>query len=423
MSGSASNSRLRIVPILLAQVVGLACGIGGLWLNSQLLAPATLGFYGVFLSVVPIGAWVVHAGLIKYANRHWAASSARARLSRDLVAAWARRLPWLAALAGVAAWVMPGRHSAETIFLGVMLFIAAALLSLGAIAQAALQARQAHWRDCAVTVGSSVTRSFGPPLLYASLGGSAFLLWLGFGLHAVVLAALGWWMLRADWRGPVMKASAKTDFAAAYEGPLFTTLALASWIVSGMNRWLIASFHGPTEAGYFTLMGGAAVIITAMLGTAILQYAQPGLFALGDQAARNPTPLARRADLLALSYTLLAALALGSFQLAAPLLIGPLINPIYANALGWLLPGGGFGIATMTALIYHNLLLAGRRERACGPVDLTTAAVLIGGSAFSAATSLPGLKLWLLFSPLVPWLLTRTLARHYLFKPAPAPAL
>ncbi len=420
MPGPANNSRLRLIPIMLAQGAGLACGISGIWLNSHLLSPPALGFYGLFLSLVPIGAWVVHAGLIKYTNRHWAAASSRPDFTRNVFAAWATRLPWLAALAGAAAWFMLGARIPDVLLLTLLLFLAAALLSLGGLAQAALQAMQAHWRDCAVAITGSISRSFGPPLLYAGMTGGVSLLLLGFGLHALVLAGLGWWMLRSEWRGP-RTAPVQAGFSAVYAGPLFTALAAANWILSGMNRWFIVSFHGQIQAGFFTLIGGAAAIITSMLGTIIMQYAQPGLFALGDQTGQDPTPLARRTDLLALGYTLLTGCALALFWAAAPRLIGSLISPAYTNALVWLLPGGAFGLATMTGVIYHVMLVAGRRERACGPVDLSTAAVLAGGSALTAASSLEGLKLWLLVTPLVPWLLTRTLARHYLFKPAAPP--
>jgi hypothetical protein len=153
-----------------------------------------------------------------------------------------------------------------------------------------------------------------------------------------------------------------------------------------------------------------------------MQYAQPGLFALGDRSAGDPGPLAQRADRLALAYVGLAGLLLAGGQTAAPWLVGSLINPAYAPALKWIVPGGCFSITTITAVIYHATLLAGKRETACGRVDLATAAVLGGGCAVSAAAGAEALMGWLTVTPLVPWLLTRTLTRHYLLKPAAGPA-
>ncbi|AOS44598.1 hypothetical protein Verru16b_01661 [Lacunisphaera limnophila] len=422
MPGPAPSSRLRLVPILLAQGIGFACGVASIGVNSHLLPPATLGLYGLFLSVVPIGTWVVHAGLAKFVGRHWAASPRRPQLAREVTAAWARRLPWLAVLTAAASWFMPGGSVGETLVMAGALFAAASLLSLGQMAQAALQAMQAHWRDCAVTVAGSLTRSFGPPLLYAALGGSLALLWTGFTLHALVLAAAGVWMLRPEWQRPGPVPAGPPGLTAVYEGPLFIILAAAGWTTGAVNRWLIASFYGETEAGYFTLMGGAAGVVTSMLGTVIMQYAQPGLYARGDRAAGEGAPLARQADRLALGYALAAATALAGLHGAAPWLVGSLINPAYAPALFWIVPGGAFTIAIFTAVIYHATLLAGLRESACARVDLTTSFVLVGGCVLGAVLGRGVLAGWMTFAPVVTWLLTRTLARQALFRPAPAPA-
>lgn len=422
MSGPAPTSRFRLIPILLAQAVGFACGLGGIWVNSHLLPPATLGLYGLFLSVVPIGTWVVHAGLVKFVGRHWAASLRRPALAREMVGSWARRLPWLALLAAAAVWLMTGGITTESLLLALALFVAAALLSLGLIAQAALQAMQAHWRDSVVALAGSLTRSFGPPLLYAAIGGGALVLWSGFGLHALVVAATAWWMLRPEWCQPIPAQPGPRTLSRAYEGPLFIILATAGWVLGGLNRWLIAYHFGDIEAGYFTLMGGAAGIGTTMLGSVVMQYAQPGLFALGDRSAGDLKPLVQRADRLALAYIGMAGLLLAGGKMVAPWFVGSLINPAYAPALQWIVPGGGFGITTIMLVIYHATLLAGHREEACGRVELVTAAVLGGGCALSAAMGTHALMVWLSLSPVVPLLLTRPLARHFLLQPAAGPA-
>jgi hypothetical protein len=408
------------VPIVLAQGVGLVCGLASMKLNSHLVPPAVLGFYGVFLTFTPIGMWVVYAGLLKFVSRYWAAASNRPGLAREVLVVWRRRLAWLALLAGAAALAIARLDPAGTVEAGLALFWSAALLALGALAQNALQAERAHWRDCAVASSGALTRSFLPPLLFAATGGASAALLFGFSLHSMVVALAGAWALRSVFR-PAAENGRAPALTAAYEGPMFTAIAVSNWLLGGLNRWLVAWFFGNVEAGYYTLMGGAAVIVTSMLGTIMIQYLQPGLFALGDGLAATKSTLARRTDLAALSYAGLAGAALVGLNALAPLLVGSLISPVYRDALHWLLPAGCFAIATMTAIFYHVMLLAGGREKACGPVDLTSAGILAAGCLAGAVAGQVWLTRWLLVTPLIPWLLTRTLARYYFFKPGAGP--
>jgi len=422
MPSAPDNSRRRLIPIALAQALGLACGVAGVKLNSRFVPPAELGVYGLFLTFAPIGMWVVHAGLVKFTGRHWAGSPDRPGLWREIVVAWARRLPWLALAAAAAMLALDGRTPGLDWALGPALFTAAALLALGTLMQAALQAERAHWSDCAVAVSGSLTRTFLPPLLFICTAGPVAMLWLGFCLHALVFAAAGLWMLRRYWSRPETGRPASPQLTAVYQGPLFIALAMAGWVLTGLNRWLVAWRFGAVETGYFTLAGGAAMIAPSVLGTVLLQYSQPVFFALGDAQPSNPRLLARRVDQVALAFGALALLAVEGVTFIAPWLVGPLINPAYRDSLHWILPAGCFATATMTGVFYHTLLLAGHRERACGPVDLTTAAVLAAGCVLAALAGQAWLSRWLTCTPLVPWLLTRPLARRYLFKPEPGPA-
>lgn len=416
----ASGALGRLVPITLIQAVGLACGVVGVKITTWLVLPADYGAYGIFLTFTPLGMWVVHAGLIKFVGRHWAAAEDRAALLRDVRRAAVRKTPWLLLAAAGAAAAMAG-HS----WLAVVpfVFVAAALLSCGAIAQTALQAASEHWHDLAVSSTGSVTRSFLPPLLYAALGGSAFALYGGFCLHACALAFAGAWTLRAYWR---TGATASRTLTPVYEGPLFVLLAVSAWALAGLNRWIMALFYGPTETGFFVLAGNLATLVPAMLGTIFVQYFQPGFFALGDSRSAARPVLARRVDYVALTFSVVALAGVGALVLVAPWLVGPVISPRYQPALAWLLPTGCFGTATITAVFFHSMLLAGRRERACAPVDLITAGVLATGCISGAVGGTEWFARWLVVTPLVPWVLTRPLARWFFFKPAadptPAPA-
>lgn len=421
MSSPSTRSRLRLVPIVLGQAFGLLCGIAGIRLNSHLVPPALLGVYGVFLTFAPVGSWLVHAGLVKLVARNWAASDQRADLWRQVTFTWARRLPWLALAAATAALAMRGLPDANPISVTLALFLSASLLALAALAQTALQAERAHWRDCLVSMASSLSRTFAPPLLFAATTGTSHALWLGFCLHACIAAAAGLWALQPYWRTAKTPHSPRPAFSPVYEGPLFIALAFVGWALPGLNRWVVAGFFGEVQAGYFTLAGGA-LVLPATLGAVLMQYFQPGLFALGDGPAAMRPMLARRVDLIALVHALGSLAALGVLVWAGPHLIGTLISPRYRDALAWLLPVGCFGTATITGAFYHTLLLASRCERECGPVDLTHAALLAGGSLVAAAGGLVWFERWLLVTPLVPWLVTRPMARHYVLKPGAGPA-
>ena len=414
--------RHRLVPIALAQAVGLGCGVIGVRLLSDLVSPNTLGAYGVFLTFTTVGVSVIHAGILKFIGRHWAAAENRAQLIRTALGLWRARLPWLL-LAALAATVSVGRLTEVNagLILAVML-VTTALHSLSAFGQSALQATRHHWRDFAVVTTAAVTRTFAP-LLFLMLLGSDQGLYLGIGVHAVATAGVAALSLRTTWGPAVGSTGTNGQLAAVYEGPLFTVLALAGWALTGVNRWIVAGFFGETTAGYFTLATSIAVLVPSMLGTIALQYFQPGFFATGD----DPEPgaraaLARRVDAVAAGCTVLAGLGLAALVVMAPSLVGPLIGERYRAALPWLLPAGCFGIATTIGLFFHSLLLAGRREKACAPVDLTATAILIGGGLVSGAVGESALRTWLLASPLVPWLVNRPLARHYFFQPPTSPA-
>lgn len=452
MPPSPARSRLRLIPILLAQAFGIGCGVAGVKLNSTLVPPEVLGAYGLFLTFAPIGAWVVHAGLVKYVARHWGGAKSRAALLRGIATAWARRLPWLALAAAAGALVLPQTSAGGSAILALALFAAASLLAAAALAQTALQAEGAHWRDCAVSLCLSLSRTFLPLLLYAVSGGVLATLWLGFGAHALLTAIAGAWVLRAYWALPALPMTARqteaqmhgsrnreilaganvhpsqnltisATLSGAYGGAMFTALAATTWVLAGLNRWVVAAFFGAAESGYFTLAGAAATAVVAGLGAVFVQYFQPGIFALGDNPAETGRPIvARRVDQVALAFAGAGLAAVGALTLVSPWLVGPLIGEKYRAALPWIFPSGCFVVATITTVFYQSLLLAGRRERACAPVELTTAAVLILGCVATAALGAEWFARWLVATPLVPWLLTRPLARRFFFRPDGAAA-
>jgi O-antigen/teichoic acid export membrane protein len=410
-----ASLRDRLLPIVLSQTVGLGCGLAGVKLTTRLIAPADYGTYGVFITFTPLGMWVVHAGLIKYVGRHWVGTSDQQGLLHTVFASSLRKLPWLALAVLAASFAMGG----TPLLTWPLLFISATLMSIVTLSQTALQAERSHWSDFAVTSAGSISRSFGPPLLYAVAGGSLWALEGGFCLHTLVFAATGLWCLRHK-LGTSKQASAP-PLASVYEGPLFVSLAIAGWAAGAMNRWIVAAFFGPLSAGYFTLASNLSIIVTGMLSMVFVQFFQPSFFAAASEEPSARQELAQRVDRVAAGYWGLAILGIVLLHLAAPLLIGRLISENYRGALGWLLPAGGFGIAMSTGQFFHVMLLAGKREKGCGPVDFTAFALLAAGCLIAAFTGEEWFWRWLTVSPLMPWIVNRSLARHHYFRSPPAP--
>lgn len=411
MKFSAEELR-RLPPILLAQGIALVCGVASVRLATRWIAPADYGLYGVFVSFTPLGMWVAHAGLVKFTARHWAAADRRGLYALVSALAWRRAL-WLIPAALAAALFIPGPHWAQAFPL---LVGATAALGFAALGQAALQAARENWRDCAVSGVGSVTRSFIPPLLYLLLGGGVVLLWTGFLAHAVIFALVAVLAARFPHRGPA--DGQVPAMSGAYEGALFTWLSLVGWALSGLNRWVVVAFFGATITGYFTLAHTLATIVPSMLSTAIVQFVQPGLFALPVASPADRRRLAALVDRTALVNWLATLATLLALRAALPLLVGTLVDEKYLAVSEYILPAGCFAVATSTALLYHIMLLAGKCESACGPLDLSFAAVLVTGSVATAWLGWPCFRVWLLATPLVPWLLCRPLARRLLFKAA-----
>lgn len=404
---SGEDIRARLVPILLTQFFGLACGLAGVRLASHWIPPEVYGHYGIFLSLAPVGMWVIFAGLNKFAARHWVESPDRAGLLREVLAAAMRKVPWLVlTVAGLTFLAIPG---ASVLSGGILLLVAAAL-AVAHFAQTILQASRHHWADCSITASGAVTRALVPLLLYGFVSASFAALIGGFLLHALVVAALGVWWLRSSWKTPTTHRS--RQLSVAYTGPMFITLAIAGWMLGGMNRWVVAGFYGEATAGHFTLAGNIALILPSMLGSVLLQYAQPVWYAAHDGSAESRENLLRQVDRVAILYAVLALGLTMGLHFLMPRLIGSLVSARYEASAAMVLPAGFFAAAVTTGYFYHTLLLAVRRERACAASDLSGTACLVMGSLLSALAGWEWFTRWLICAPIVPWVVNRSLARH-----------
>jgi hypothetical protein len=391
--------------------MGLACGIAGVSLTSALVDPSDYGAYGVFASLAVIGVGVVYTGVIKFVSRHWIDTKDQATLLQEVLGATARRTPWLL-LAAVGAAALATGSSSSFVY-GALLFLSALLLTVMQLAQTALQANREHWRDFGVTTGVSVTRSFLPPILYASTGLGLTALLTGFMLHALVGAALGAWSLRRFWRDRPERPTWPV-LSGIYDGPRFVAIAAASWTLLGLNRWLVAWRFSAETAGYFNLAVNIGSIIPAIMGSILLLYFQPQWFSANPVTAAGRRKLLAAVDRVALTYTMLAVVAALGLHGCMPWLVGSVVNGRYAAATSFVFVAGCWSAATVVGSFFHAMLLAARREQACTAADLSGTACLMFGAVFSACAGLDWFRYWLLLSPLVPWVVNRSLARQAL---------
>jgi hypothetical protein len=299
----------------------------------------------------------------------------------------------------------------------VALAISATLLSGVGVAQAALQSARENWRDFGVAGIGSLSRTFLPPLFYLTAGGTTLSLYGGFCVHSFLVAGVAALALRRYWSQPPSPLSAPA-LTPVFNGPLFAALALTGWIMTGLNRWIVAGFFGSVTAGHFVLAGNIALIAASMPAAIFQQYFQPGIFSAPSETDAERRTLATRVDRVALGYSAVALAGLAALHFIAPWFVGSLINENYRPAILYIMPAGCFLTALITGSFYHALLLAGRRETACAPVDLSAAGILALGSIAAAAAGEIWLQRWLLATPLVPWVLARPLARYHLFKTA-----
>lgn len=399
----------RLLPISLSQLSGVVCGVLGVWLATHWVPPALYGHYGVFLSFAPLGPWVVHAGLIRYLNRHWAQTAGKAELSGQVVKLAAHRLPWLCVATAVAALALEGwpRWAAWLLLLGT-----ASALSAGAIAQGGLQADRLHWRDLRANLALSTTRTFFPLVLFWATG-AALALPVGLFLGTLVYAAVAWLAL-----GLRPGASAERPAVpASFAGPLFPVLALSGWALTGVTRWIAAASFSPEAAGHFTLANNVATVLPGVLASIAVQFWQPGWFAHAHDSVEHRRHLLRRVDGSVAAFSVGAVAACGALHIVGPWLVGSVIAESFAPAIAYILPAGCFAITTSIGGFYQSALLAAKQEARIARIEFVFAAGLVTSGAVAGWAGERWFQLWLLASPGWAVACYRSLARRALLKP------
>lgn len=362
MVNNPSGRLHHLLPLVSIQAVGLACGVLGVRWSSEFLAPEVLGVYGLLASTHTLAAFVTHRGMIQYLQRHWTAESSASLIGREILKAMPRPTVWLAV---AAAAFIAGLHLATGldrawVWWGWIVMVN--LLALAAhLAATALQAEERYWSQFTVSAVGSVTRSFVPLLAVLWHGAAIGSLGAGFALHTALWFLAGVLALAPAWR----RGSARNPAGGLASAIIsFLGVGILGWVAQSAPRWFAAFNLPPQENGYFMLAANLSVIVPASIAIVGTGYAAPWIFAAA-RAGETSERLRRRTDRNVCAAVLLGQAALIALTAAAPGLIGRVIAPGYAPAVGWLLAAGGGFLATVSASFYCDLLSALGREKDC----------------------------------------------------------
>jgi hypothetical protein len=407
-SGHTTPSR-HWLPIGLGQIVAFASGLAGIRLATQWVPPNDFGVYGLFLSLVPLGGMLTHAGLIKHFSRHWLSAPNRAIYLRDWSLAGLRPALWLLFLGMVVGGM---QLLAPAVVIGALALIVAG--HAGACAQAfhlGVQSAGRYWTDFGLTAINSTTRTFFPLLSIAVSGGSLVALIYGFVIHAVVIATLGLWIITRLGRNLPMAKDQSAVIPASLE--IYTRYFLVNGIMAVLNqgviRWCASVAYDATTLGYITMAGNLASVGPSMLAGALWQYHYSKLLAshhTGDRIA-----VRHRANRALVS--MVVGCVIGGVTLAAvlPHLPNLLIAESYRDALSYVLPLFAFytGLCGLTLLQGESLVLDRPGLVVC--ISLVGTLFLSGGTILTTLLAPNHLVLWLWICPLptlgCAWLLVR----------------
>lgn len=394
------------LPIGLGQLVAFASGMAGVHLTTRWVRPEDAGTYGLFLSLVPLGAMLTHAGLIKHFSRHWASASDR----RGYLRAWLRASlrPTGALLGAIALAAATGLILPRSGWTAIALFIAAATGALALAFQLGVQSSARFWTDFGLTTFGSSTRTFLPLLtLWASGSGSGALSG-GYLVHAIAYAlvsgAVVWHLSPA---ATAAAAPLPTASLRDYQTLFFFNGALAL-INQGIVRWSASFALDAATLGQVTLAASLAAVGPSMASGALWQFSYPRLLAHHRDSSRDV--LRRSADLMLVAY--LGVCALGGALLATllPHLPGTLISATYLPALPFVLPLFSFYTGLCGLTLLQGELLVLDRPRSALRFAAAGTALLAGGTGACAWLAPATLTTWWWLSPatLLPvWLVLR----------------
>lgn len=336
-------------PISLAQAVALFCGLAGVHLTTRWVTPEDAGAYGLFLSFVPAGAMLSHAGLVRHFARHWATAPD----GRHYLLAWCRAAIWPAGLLLVAmAAIMTLGFVGPT---GLWMFGALLVGAVGSVVaqamQAGVQSSARYWTDCGLSVYSAITRSFFPLALLFFLGGGLSALTGGFVLHTVTHAclALGIVLALSKRAEPGNRSKSNGTSLGSYQVYFLFSGAL-NLLNLGIVRWSASLAFDPVTLGHITIAANLAAVGPSMLSVALWQFVYPRM--LASQREQAGGTIRKLAATITAAYVACGLAGGGLLALLLPVLPGTLISARYLPALPFVLPLFAFymGLCGLTLL-------------------------------------------------------------------------
>lgn len=409
--GSASEQfTRRWLPIGLGQLTALSCGLIGVHLVTRWVRPADLGVYGLFLSLVPLGGMLTHAGLIKHFSRHWQAAADKPAYLRQWLGAVMPPTLWLI---GAGILVAALGVLSPVAVLGAFVLVAAGLA--GALAQAfqlGVQSIARHWLDLGLTATNSLTRTFLPLLGVALTGAGIIALLGGFLLHALIGAAATFatvLMLSRQSR-PAAPAPASPPGTLQTYTRLFMLNGALALINQGIVRWCVGLAFDVETLGFITMAGNLAAVGPSMLAGALWQYHYPQLLKAHHRA--DNAAVRRLADRTLV--WMLGGCVLGGLLLAAllPWLPGRLVALEYVDAIGYIMPLFTFyaGLCGLSLVQGESLVM----DRPGSALRVTVAGTILlsGGTILCTLVWPEQLRLWLWVSPLPVLVAARLMLRR-----------
>ncbi len=391
------------IPILLAQGVGVSCGLVGVRLVSTWVPPEQLGLYGLCLALVPAGAHLTHHGLARHAARFWPREGAAA-YHRTLAAAARRASVILIGVLVIALAALASFTDVPFVACLPWLCLAGLAAAYGAVVHAVIQSLRHYWTDCALTCTHSVLRTGGPLIGLLVAGATAPMLLAGFAVPQALLAVFSWFVvlrLRAQTPAGVNVHPAPAPEELVRYGAAFWVVGACTLVSGALHRGWAAVCLDPVELGFFTLAGNLAFVVPNVVSAALSQFLAPRLFA---QARQTADPEAR-SWLRPVERTAAACvlLSLGGTALLAflgPFLLGALVHPRYQGALPYLFANGAYATALALGHFYQLPALAAGRPGDARRAMIGLTVLLAAGGGVTAQISADAYLTWLSASPL-----------------------
>jgi O-antigen/teichoic acid export membrane protein len=417
----------RLLPIAGNQLAGLVLGLVGIRLLSYLVPPEVNGVYQVyFLTLSQLGVLLTHPGIINHASRFWqrekAQSGAYARFLWQV--SWSHSKVLVLLVAVVCTGLVYRQRQPLWAWMFPLLVISNLALALNAAASVAINAEERHWAVLALTVGGTAARTLLPIALVLVFGASFFSLSCGYALHGVVM--MGWilFVFRWAWRSPTPAAATRARWQQELReyGRPFVWLGIGGWLLQFADRWVVALVFGDTQAGIFAMAIAVGAYFPSLLQAGLMQWFFPIAFREADRAqtAADWWRLARRCDRMTGCFLVSAMAGLYGLNLVGPYLVGTVIGPRYAPAMGMLVAAGMTMAAAQVNQFYYLLLQGRRNSSGMVKVMATVAAIKTIGSLAAAAISWPSFLTWLVVSPLVCGLMGRQMIRRMALPQPPA---